>query len=251
MKSKDGLIIDVTVNGRVLALAGIALLLSLLVHSAAISQGGAPPTTNDADVALVADEPQPSPVTVPDAPEAQDGNLAYTTNGEWVRLDSIGMAPSSLDNAAVLSAAGQGRHFYLTKTNYYPDQALTACASGYHMASLWELYDVSNLIYDYNHPDAYTMDDSGYGPPSQRNGWVRTGYSSSFSSIAGTGNCNNWSSRSNTHYGVSVRLSNMWETAPGDIGPWDATSFACNFAGPVWCVGHFHVVYLPVISKNF
>jgi hypothetical protein len=146
---------------------------------------------------------------------------------------------------------GSGRHFYLTKTNYATNQALTACASGYHMASLWELYGVSNLIYDYGHPAAYTKADSGHGPPSYWYGWARTGYDSSSSSTAGTGNCNNWSSISSTVYGVSVRLSRMWETAPGDIGPWDATSFTCDYTGPVWCVGDFDAVYLPAIFRNF
>jgi hypothetical protein len=237
MKSKEGLIIDLTVNWQVLALLGVAVFLSVLAYSVAVAQGGEPPVTNDADVAPVADEQQSSPVTVPDSPEAQDGNLAYTTNGEWVARDSIGAAPpSSLDDVRLLSSGGGERHAYLTKTNYATNQALAACASGYHMASLWELYDVSNLIYDYGHPAAYTKADSGHGPPSYWYGWARTGYDSSSSSTAGTGNCNNWSSISSTVYGVSVRLSRMWETAPGDIGPWDATSFTCNFTGPVWCV---------------
>ncbi len=249
MKSKDGLIIDLTVNWRVLALLVAAVLISMLTYSAAMSQGGEPPTTNHADVAPVTEEPQQLPVTVPDSPEAQDGNLVYTTNGEWVPRDSIGMAPSSLGNVGALSSGGGERHVYLTNANYYPDQALTACASGYHMASFWEILDVSNLIYDYNHPAAHTKDDSGNGPPSYWYGWVRTGYSSSNSSTTGTGNCNNWSSRSNSDSGVSVRLSRTWETAPGDIGPWDATSFTCNYVGPVWCVGDFSIVYLPAVSR--
>jgi len=152
--------------------------------------------------------------------------------------------------AAFIPASG-GRHVYLTKTNYATNQVRTACASGYHTASFWEIVDVSNLIYDYDHPAAYTQADSGYGPPSYWYGWVRTGYGSSSSSTTGTGNCNNWSSTSNSVYGVSVRLSRTWETAPGDIGPWDATSFTCNYTGPVWCVGDFCTVYLPAVLKNF
>jgi hypothetical protein len=140
-----------------------------------------------------------------------------------------------------------GRHFYVTSAVYYPDQALTACSTGYHMASLWEILDVSNLTYDYDHPAAVSKADSGFGPPSNWYGWVRTGYDSSPSSVTGTGNCNNWSSRLDTVYGVSVRLSNSWEIAPGDIFTWDATSFTCNYVGPVWCIGDFYQVYLPLI----
>ncbi len=138
---------------------------------------------------------------------------------------------------------------YLTTLNYYPNTAKTACAPGYHMASLWELYDISNLTYDYANPLAYTKADSGSGPPSGWYGWVRTGYESLGSATAGTGNCLNWTSADPASYGVSVRLSTAWETAPGDIGPWDATSFTCSLVGPVWCVGEFHQVYLPVTLR--
>jgi hypothetical protein len=237
VKSKDILVIDLKISWRVLALLGIVAGLSVLAYSVAVAQGGEPPITNNADVAPVADMPQAPPVTVPDAPEAHDVNLVFTTNGEWVARDSIGVTPSSaLDEVGILSSGGGDRHVYLTAANYATNQVRTACASGYHMASLWELYDVSNLVYDYGHPAAYTKADSGYGPPSYWYGWVRTGYDSSSSSTTGTGNCNNWSNTSSSVYGVSARLSRTWETAPGDIGPWDATSFTCNFTGPVWCV---------------
>ena len=139
-----------------------------------------------------------------------------------------------------------GRHFYLTNVTYATDQVLTACAAGYHAASLWEMLDVSNLVYDNNHPAAFNRADSGKGPPSYWYGWARTGYDSSASSVTGTGNCLNWSSTSNSDYGVSIRLSNTWEAAPGDISTWDATSFNCSYTGPVWCVGNFYLHYLPL-----
>ena len=139
----------------------------------------------------------------------------------------------------------------MTDANYFTDQALTACASGYHMASLWEILDVSNLTYDYDHPAAHTKTDSGFGPPSFWHGWVRTGQSSSGSSTTGSGNCLNWSTRSGSSNGVSVRLSRTWETAPGDIFTWDANTFACSIPGPVWCVGDFSSgVYLPLMLKG-
>ncbi len=252
MKSKDTLVIDLTVNWRMLVFLGAVVLLSILAYSGVIAQNGNPPSTNDAAMAPIADEPQAVVVTVPNSPEGQDGNLVYTTNGEWVPRDSIGATSmSSLNSAEIQTTSGGMRHVYLTKNSYNTNQVRTACASGYHTASLWELYDVSNLIYDYSHPAAYTKADSGYGPPAYWYGWVRTGYDSSSSSTIGTGNCTNWTSTSNTVYGVSVRLSRTWETAPGDIGPWDATSLTCDYTGPVWCVGNFSTVYLPLILRNF
>ena len=151
--------------------------------------------------------------------------------------------------AAAFLPKSSGRHFYLTSLGYPTNAALTACASGYHMASLWEILDVSNLTYDYAHPAAYTQDDSGYGPPSGWFGRVRTGMSTSGSSIAGTGNCLNWTSISGSDFGATVRLSSAWETAPGEISTWDAASYACNIPFPVWCVGNFTTLYLPAILK--
>jgi hypothetical protein len=143
-----------------------------------------------------------------------------------------------------------GWHFYLTNTDYAANRVLTACTAGYHMASLWEMLDVSDLIYDYSHPAAYKKADSGYGPPSGWNGWVRTGWDSAGDNVAGTGNCNNWSSTGGTVHGTAVQLSPTWETAPGDISTWNAGSFGCSLTGPVWCVGYFHSVYVPMIVRK-
>jgi hypothetical protein len=145
-------------------------------------------------------------------------------------------ASSSVGASDISAQSGSGSSFYLTDANFATNQVLTACASGYHMASLWEILDVSNLVYAYNHPDAHVKDDSGQGPPSFWYGWVRTGQDASGSATAGSGNCSNWTSTSSANSAASVRLSRTWETAPGDIGTWDATSFTCNFSGPVWCM---------------
>ena len=40
------------------------------------------------------------------------------------------------------------KSYYLTQTTHMGNQALTACASGYHMASLWEIFDTSNVRYN-------------------------------------------------------------------------------------------------------
>jgi hypothetical protein len=153
------------------------------------------------------------------------------------------------ESAAAYLPHGSGRHFYLTKASYIADAVTTACAAGYHMASLWEILDVSSLTYDYDHPAAYTRADSGFGPPSNWYGWVRTGQASSGVNVAGSGNCLNWSSVSATNYGTFVKLSITWETPPTEIFYWDAASFACNMTGPVWCVGNSYPVYLPLVRK--
>jgi hypothetical protein len=69
-------------------------------------------------------------------------------------------------------AAKGPRKFYLTQDKFNGSEALTACAEGYHMASLWDIFDISNLNYDTTL--GLTYDDSGSAPPSD-NGWIRTG----------------------------------------------------------------------------
>ena len=53
--------------------------------------------------------------------------------------------------------------YYLTQTTHNGGQARSACAAGYHMASLWEILDTSNLRY--NTELGFTQEDSGFGPP--------------------------------------------------------------------------------------
>lgn len=258
MNSKDVLTINVNFDWRVLVILGIIGGMLVFSYSVVGAQEGDPPNTNEVEVEPTVDVSESTPVTVPEAPQAQAGNLVFTTNGEWVPHSTLGPVPSLSTEAEEISTqAASGSRFYLTDANHPPDEALTACASGYHMASLWEILDVSNLSYAYDHPDAHIKADSGNGPPSGWNGWVRTGGSASTSSTAGTGNCNNWTSASSGASAASIRLATNWETAPGDISTWDATSFTCNFVGPVWCVeDNFAgspgsgVIYLPIILKG-
>lgn len=135
-----------------------------------------------------------------------------------------------------------GRHFYLTAGNHVPASVLLACSADYHMATLWEILDVSGLKYHASHPDAYSRADSGQGPPAGWNGWIRTGYQSSASTIPGRGNCNAWSSVDPSAYGTIVHLSTNWQQAAELSGPWVASTATCNLAGPVWCVGDFYEV---------
>lgn len=131
----------------------------------------------------------------------------------------------------------QPRKFYLTQTTYTGSQALTACASGYHMASLWEIFDTSNLRYDT--VLGKTQDDSGFGPPSQILGWMRTGRFASSVDLAGGGNCDAWTSADDADFGTVAGLNNDWT---GDLNqgknvrPWTAFANTCNSNQSVWCV---------------
>jgi hypothetical protein len=128
------------------------------------------------------------------------------------------------------------RKFYLTQTQHNGGQALSACTAGYHMASLWEIHDPSNLRY--NTELGFMADDSGFGPPSELGGWIRTGFAASAdnNSSAGKTNCNAWTSASDGDFGTAVRPSNSWSDAASAVTPWVAGQPSCNLNTRVWCV---------------
>lgn len=67
----------------------------------------------------------------------------------------------------------QPRRFYVTQDAFRGEHALNACTAGFHMASLWEIFDVTTLKYDTQL--GRTLPDSGEGPPAGQRGWIRTG----------------------------------------------------------------------------
>ena len=147
-----------------------------------------------------------------------------------------------------VSGAGptwSARKFYLTKNDFAGNQVLKACAVGYHMASLWEIYDVSTLQYDTTL--GQTNDDAGSGPPSTYSqaltaGWIRTGSRSTPSSATnGQANCSAWTSNSPSDSGTIVGLNSVWD-GPGNRfpAPWLVVPMQnpirCSAPRKVWCV---------------
>ena len=124
------------------------------------------------------------------------------------------------------------RKFYLTRTTHTGAEALSACAGGYYMASMWEIHDPSNLRYDTEL--GFTRGDSGFGPPSQSPGgfsgenaygWIRTGWEASTVSLPGAGNCDAWTRAdiSGDVNGTVVSLNNRWDSSGVRvIGPWNS-----------------------------
>lgn len=140
-------------------------------------------------------------------------------------------------STAVAKEKSQARKFYLTKKNFTGSQVLTACAGGYHMASLWEIFDTSNLIY--NTGLGLTLDDSGSGPPSNVPGWIRTGgLSESQAGFPGITNCNAWTTESDSAFGTIVFLDPLWgiQQRITNINPWETENAFCNVPKSVWCV---------------
>lgn len=152
---------------------------------------------------------------------------------------------------AAAPAGWSARKFYLTKNQFQGNQAINACTSGYHMASYWEIHEISGLQYDTTL--GIEADDSGSGPPSQITisptqhgfayGWIRTGNQSSFQGSIqwpGSPNCASWTSNANGLTGTEVSPNVQWSgpNAPNQpaFSTWMYTATSCGAAQSVWCV---------------
>jgi hypothetical protein len=146
----------------------------------------------------------------------------------WGQEEAVASNPQ-----APLAASTGLRQYYITTSHHNGADADAACASGYHMASLWEILDTANL--EYNTALGGTEADSGQGPPTCSHGWVRTGYYSDNSNTPGVGNCNGWTSSDGSDYGTVARLPCDW-TQTQDVHVWQAWTETCDWPSTVWCV---------------
>jgi hypothetical protein len=160
----------------------------------------------------------------------------------WIGLLVLGV----IVVVALVPVVGQGRGtgqppfapraFYLTQTTHTGGEALTACVAGYHMASLWEIFDPSNLRYESDL--GRKNDDSGFGPPTELEGWIRTGGPSHGANVGGTGNCLAWTTGAGNFSGSLVRLTEHWNDpiSLSRVNPWSPNATTCQFSNLVWCV---------------
>ena len=163
--------------------------------------------------------------------------------------------PRPVPPAAPLQLPIVPASFYLTVDKYWGDEPLTACAPGYHMASLWEIADPSSLRYDTTL--GVTSADSGSGPPTgppqEYVGWVRTGYHSlDVSTHPGLANCNAWTSSSGDHNGTAVGLPYFWQAGAEPLSPWVVGYTSCGgiLQWRVWCVRQVQFLFLPLVLRN-
>lgn len=115
------------------------------------------------------------------------------------------------------------RAYYMTGTTHTGSQVLTACAAGFHTASVFEIFVPSVLRYD-TALGAATFD-SGVGPPSGEAGvaWVRTGDSLG-------PHCDAWTSE--VGLGAAATLNPDYESrALLQMGTHD-----CAAPASVWCI---------------
>jgi hypothetical protein len=176
--------------------------------------------------------------------------LAWSSYLAWGEEDVAALTP--------LSSGGM-RQYYLSRSYVQADGTLSACASGYHFASIWEIADPSSL--KYNTTLGQESSDSGQGPPTALKyigrtipalGWVRTGHSSDSGSSSGQANCNVWSSKTGFQAGTVASLPTDWTGGEQDIGVWNTGTRSCDFLTNVWCVqdDSSWAVYLPLVLNR-
>jgi hypothetical protein len=130
------------------------------------------------------------------------------------------------------------RRYFLSLNQVNGAQALTACESGFHMASRWELMDLSGLEYDGSR--GLSLADSGTGPPipdgtsSAAVGWARTGGPPD-SSGQGSANCSGWTDATSSSFGFSPFLQVLWGNGLQDTA-WGGLQTSCNGLRHVWCI---------------
>lgn len=133
------------------------------------------------------------------------------------------------------SSTAPQRGYYLTKDNFDGSQPLSACAAGYHMASLWEIHEPSDLRY--NESLGLTLGDGG--PPTQTSGWIRLGFPADQNYSCSIDLTNPWTSNSSLQKGATAFLAPPYyvltEATVVDQ-TWGTLQQACDVARKVWCV---------------
>jgi hypothetical protein len=137
----------------------------------------------------------------------------------------------------------RAKMYYLTVTSFTGSSAITACDSGFHMASISEIQDPSSLQYATRSTPAYDAPayDQAFGPPSGHMGWVRTG---SFSIEGVPDYCDFSMSSFDQQSGTTVSFHTpIWgdsymDPFPSDptTGGWQMAQVSFSLPEPVWCV---------------
>ena len=174
--------------------------------------------------------------------------IAAQTQGVPEKLQQLANEIAQLREALAQGVTANPGRYYLTNDTFDGAHALNACTEGFHTASLWEIFDTTQLKYDT--ALGLTRPDSGQGPPSDIEGWIRTGRGSAVFSLPDQPtNCSAWTVASPGLFGSVVHLTQTWvryatndPTFPqfrpvaAEITPWVGADRQCSTVQPVWCV---------------
>jgi hypothetical protein len=173
-----------------------------------------------------------------------NGGVGLALGGETAFHDNV-VAGNALGSVTGGSATGgnvcddraclrEGRRYYLTPTSVPGDQALTHCAAGFHMASLYELWGFDGLRYAAALGQIFPNMDVGSGPPANIDGYVRSGSGATSSGGSAGPNCDAWTTSSGTGLVAHLRAPFFIESS----GPnaWEVAPLACSPGSRVWCI---------------
>lgn len=168
-----------------------------------------------------------------DAPTVGLARNVFAGNGLVQLNGGTGLAGNRCEDDRC--ASDGRRRFYLSPVPVNGAAALSACHAGYHMASLWEIHDPSQLAYAANY--GVTTGDTGKGPVAF-SGWARTGFETRFlTQGAGFASCAAWTASDGVTTGSLVALDPSWGDASMlDQSPWQAQHDFCSAVHNVWCV---------------
>jgi hypothetical protein len=139
---------------------------------------------------------------------------------------------SSANQLASVCGGGEctdRRRIYLTSAVHIGSTALAACTSGFHMASVFEIYEIGQFEYDSVLGETYG--DAGPGGWPFGRGWARTGY------FGGSGeSCDHWTTASG-YLGTVMSLGPASGFgSPGGPLAWETSIESCENTIAVWCV---------------
>jgi hypothetical protein len=155
--------------------------------------------------------------------------------------------PPATVNAGV---PAQRKMYYLTLTSFTAADAIMACDSGFHMASISEIQDPSSVQYapgrkpTYDSTYKFVPFDQASDQFPDHTGWVRAGDGLS-GVVQDQDNCDLWKSSSAQQSGTTMTRRSLWGENNGhslyeESDPaawWQSTQTAsCSQPEPVWCV---------------
>lgn len=165
--------------------------------------------------------------------QASASQIQATLAAIQTSLASLQSSVNTLQTAVNRIPLDPRKKFYLTTSTHDGAHALTACDTGFHMASYWEMQDLSNLSYDRGR--GYTLADAGFGPPAST-GWIRTGYFPNPTDNPGIANCSTWTSADAGDHGSVIELSFEWDDSPTFVvDPFYPATDTCDSTRRVWC----------------
>lgn len=226
------------VSGNVTLAAGSNVTITPSGKTLTISSG-APAVAHDASLSGNGTPASPLGIASGQTVRSINGSTDAVTiaAGPGVKIQTTG-------GTVIVSAAR--RRFYVTGSAHTGAEAAGACDDGFHMANMWEIFDLGTMKYDATR--GFTEEDDGPGGTPIASGWIRTGrFANAAGSEFGPGgaaNCNLWQSAASTDFGTIVGLNSNWGAQIlqqgvsefNAVSPWEAFATSCAGIHRVWCV---------------